>query len=130
MSRSPDPVAGPVDPGERGRLAVASTVLREVVEHAADGAPGTLRHARRLAGFGAAPGAGARVFDGPDGAVDVAPELALPYPVSVRDAVEAVRVRVAGELERITGRRVRTLSVTVSGLRPGVVPAPAGRRVE
>ncbi len=123
--------AGPADPGDRGRLHISPTVLRKIVEHAADGTPGTLLHERRLAGFGVGTaGAAARVSDGPDGAVDVALELALEYPAPVRAAVAAVRASVSGELERIAGRTVRTLSVTVSGLRTGVDRAPAGRRVE
>ncbi len=123
--------AGPGDPAERGRLAIAPAVLRKIVEHAADGTPGTLLHERRLAGIGVGTaGATARVAEGPDGAVDVALELALQYPAPVRAAVEAVRARVSGELERIAGRHVRALSVTVSGLRTGVEPVPTGRRVE
>lgn len=122
--------AGPADPADRGRLDIAPTVLRRIAEHAADGTPGTLLHERRLAGIrvGTA-GAAARVSDGPDGAVDVALELALEYPASVPAAVEAVRARVSGELERIAGRHVRTLSVTVSALRARVDRAPAGPRV-
>lgn len=106
------------EPGERGRLTIRPVVLRRIVEHAADGTPGTLRHERRVAGIdlGTA-GAGARVGEGPDGVVDVALELTLQYPAPVRRTVDAVRSRVADELERLTGRRVRNLAVTVSGLR-------------
>ena len=40
-----------VEPAERGRLDIHPAVLRKIVEHAADGVPGTLRHERRLAGI-------------------------------------------------------------------------------
>jgi hypothetical protein len=39
------------EPAERGRLDIHPTVLRKIVEHAADGVPGTLRNERRLAGI-------------------------------------------------------------------------------
>ena len=35
------------EPAERGRLDIHPTVLRKIVEHAADSVPGTLRHERR-----------------------------------------------------------------------------------
>ena len=119
------------DPAERGTLAIAPTVLRKIVEYAADGTRGTLRHERRLAGIdiGTA-GAGARVSTGPGGVVDVALELTLQYPAPVRRTVDAVRARVAGELERLTGRRVRNLAVTVSGLRAADDGAGSGPRVQ
>jgi uncharacterized alkaline shock family protein YloU len=122
---------GGSDPAARGRLDIAPTVLRKIVEHAADGTPGTLRHERRVAGIdiGTA-GAGAKVTDGPDGVVDVALELTLQYPAPVRRTVDAVRSRVAGELERIAGRRVRNLAVTVSGLRGADDGTAAGPRVQ
>jgi uncharacterized alkaline shock family protein YloU len=121
---------GGSDPAARGRLDIAPTVLRKIVEYAADGTPGTLRHERRLAGIdiGTA-GAGAKVSDGPGGVVDVALELTLQYPAPVRRTVDAVRARVSGEVERLTGRRVRNLAVTVSGLRPADDAAGAGTRV-
>ncbi len=112
-----DPVSVP-DPDERGRTEIHPSVLRKVAEHAADGTPGTLRHERRVAGVGmGSSGASAEVTDGPDGVVDVRLELTLQYPAPVRRTVDAVRARVAEELTRITGRRVRNLAVTVSGLR-------------
>lgn len=107
--------------GDRGRLEIHPTVLRKIVEHAADQVPGTLRHARRLAGIDVGEaGASARVTtgSGDPAAVDVRLELTLQYPAPVRSIVEAVRARVGDELVRITGRRVRALTVTVSGLRP------------
>jgi hypothetical protein len=41
----------PAEPAEHGRLNIHPAVLRKIVEHAADGEPGTLRHERRLAGI-------------------------------------------------------------------------------
>lgn len=117
---------------ERGRLDIHPTVLRKIVEHAADGTPGTLRHERRLAGVGVGQaGSSAKISDGPDGAVDVALELTLQYPAPVRRTVDAVRARVGEELSRITGRHIRNLAVTVSGLRgPDDGTAGSGSRVQ
>ncbi|WP_300008032.1 Asp23/Gls24 family envelope stress response protein [Pseudonocardia sp.] len=125
-------MTGLADAGERGRLDIDGTVLRKIVEYAADGTPGTLRHERRVAGLGmGSSGASARVTDGPDGAVDVRLELTLQYPAPVRRTVDAVRSRVGGELSRITGRRIRHLAVTVTGLRGADDGAGAsGARVE
>ena len=104
----------------RGTLEIAPAVLRKIVEHAADQVPGTLRQGRRLAGIDVGEsGATARITVGsgdPD-AVDVRLDLTLQYPAPVRDVVAAVRARVGDELSRIAGRRVRALTVTVSGLR-------------
>lgn len=115
-------------PEERGRLDIDPVVLRKIVEHAADLVPGTLRHDRRLAGIGVGEaGASAKVTVGSGDAnsVDVRLELTLQYPASVRDVVEAVRARVGDDLVRLTGHRVRALSVTVAGLRGAPVAAPA-----
>jgi uncharacterized alkaline shock family protein YloU len=105
---------------ERGRLEIRPTVLRKIVEHAADQVPGTLRHERRLAGIdiGEA-GASARVTTGhgDPAAVDVRHELTLQYPAQVRSVVDAVRAKVDDELVRLAGRHVRALTVTVDGLR-------------
>ena len=112
-----DPVSVP-DPDQRGRTEIHQTVLRKVAQFAADQTPGTLRHERRVAGLGmGSTGASAQVSDGPDGVVDVRLELTLQYPAPVRRTVDAVRARVCDELGRITGRRVRNLAVTVTGLR-------------
>jgi uncharacterized alkaline shock family protein YloU len=106
---------------ERGRLEIHPTVLRKIVEHAADQVPGTLRHERRLAGIdiGEA-GASARVSAGPGEppTVDVRLELTLQYPAPVRTVVDAVRTEVGDELIRIAGHRVGAMTVTVAGLRP------------
>ncbi len=115
------------DAGERGRLDIDPGVMRKVVEHAADGTPGTLRHERRVAGMGmGSVGSSAKVTDGPDGVVDVRLELTLQYPAPVRRTVDAVRARVGDELARITGRRIRNLAVTVTGLRGADDGARAG----
>ncbi len=115
-------------PEERGRLDIGPAVLRKIVEHAADLVPGTLRHDRRLAGIGVGEaGASAKVTvgSGDPSSVDVALELTLQYPASVRVVVEAVRAQVGDDLVRLTGHRVRALSVTVAGLRGAPVAAPA-----
>lgn len=113
----------PVD--ERGVLEISPVVLRKIVEHAADGVPGTLRHERRLAGIEVGEtGATARVTpgSGDPSAVDVRLELHLQYPASVRTVVDAVRAAVGEELDRIAGHRVRALTVSVSGLRGARAP--------
>jgi uncharacterized alkaline shock family protein YloU len=105
---------------DRGRLEIHPTVLRKIAEHAADQVPGTLRHERRLAGIEIGEtGASARVApgSGDHGAVDVRLELTLQYPAAVRSVVDAVRARVTDELLRLSGHRVRTMTVTVAGLR-------------
>ena len=115
---------------ERGRLEIHPAVLRKIVEHAADQVPGTLRHERRLAGIdiGGEAGASARVTTGPGDppSVDVRLELTLQYPASVRSVVDAVRAKVGDELVRITGHRVRAMTVTVAGLR-SARPAASAR---
>jgi uncharacterized alkaline shock family protein YloU len=115
---------------ERGRLEIHPAVLRKIVEHAADQVPGTLRHERRLAGIdiGGEAGASARVTTGPGDppSVDLRLELTLQYPASVRSVVDAVRAKVGDELIRITGHRVRAMTVTVAGLR-SARPAASAR---
>jgi len=114
---------------ERGRLEIHPSVLRKIVEYAADQVPGTLRHERRLAGIdmGEA-GASARITTGSGDppAVDVRLELTLQYPAPVRTVVEAVRAKVGEELDRVAGHRVRAMTVTVAGLR-SARPAAAAR---
>ncbi|MCU1662665.1 MAG: hypothetical protein JWR58_2730 [Pseudonocardia sp.] len=105
---------------DRGVLEISPTVLRKIVEHAADQVPGTLRHERRLAGIDVGEaGASAKVTpgSGDPSAVDVRLELHLQYPASVRTVVDAVRAKVGEELDHIAGHRVRALTVTVAGLR-------------
>lgn len=115
----------PTDAGDRGRLDIHPTVLRKIVEHAADEVPGTLRHERRLAGIDVGDaGASARVSTGSGDPVpvDVRLELTLQYPAAVRTVIDAVRARVGEDLRRLAGHRVRALTVTVSGLRGAPVP--------
>lgn len=115
-----------IEPSERGRLDIHSSVLRKIVEHAADQVAGTLRSERTVVGLGVGTtGASAKVRPGAGDptAVDVRLELTLEYPAPVRSTVEAVRARVSDELARIAGHRVRDLAVLVSGLR-GAGPAP------
>ena len=114
---------------ERGRLEIHPTVLRKIVEHAADQVPGTMRHERRLAGIDVGEvGAVAKVVTGFGDAqtVDVALELTLQYPVVVRTVVDAVRDQVDAELNRITGYRLRGCTVSVAAFRGGG-PVPAAR---
>ncbi|MCO1574852.1 Asp23/Gls24 family envelope stress response protein [Crossiella sp. SN42] len=110
------------DPADRGGLSIDPGVLRKVVEHSADGVPGTLRVPRKLAGVGIGEqGASARLtLAGQD--IDVRLDLALRYPAPVRSTVDAVRVAVSDEVERITGYRVRVVDVTVSALLPETRP--------
>ncbi|MGO1048684.1 Asp23/Gls24 family envelope stress response protein [Crossiella sp. CA198] len=106
------------DPGDRGGLRIDPGVLRKVVEHSADGVPGTLRVPRKLAGLGLGEhGSSARItLSGNE--IDVRLDLALCYPAPVRSTVDAVRVAVGEQVERITGYRVRVVDVTVSALLP------------
>ncbi|MCO1660944.1 Asp23/Gls24 family envelope stress response protein [Pseudonocardia humida] len=122
--------AGLVDPADRGHLDVQPIVLRRIVEYAADQVPGTLRHERRLAGIDVGEaGASARVSVGSGDplAVDVRLELTLRYPARVRAVVEAVRAKVGEELTRIAGFHVRTMTVTVAGLRESPTPGASPR---
>lgn len=115
-----------VEPAERGALDIDPGVLRKVVEYAADQVPGTMRLERRLAGIDVGEtGARARITpgNGDPTAVDVRLEVTLTYPAEVRAIVDAVRRKVDEELTRITGHHVRTLAVTVAGLRTPIRPA-------
>ncbi|MFC4950203.1 Asp23/Gls24 family envelope stress response protein [Pseudonocardia sp. GCM10023141] len=126
-SAAPVP-AGAAGSDDRGRLDIHPTVLRKIVEYAADQVPGTLRHERRVAGIDVGlTGSNAKVTTGSDDplAVDVRLELTLQYPASVRSVVDAVRARVDDDLTRMSGHHVRALAVTVAGLRGA--PAAAAR---
>jgi uncharacterized alkaline shock family protein YloU len=117
------------EPGERGTLQIDAVVLRKIVEFAADQVPGTLRQERRLAGIDVGEaGASAKVSVGSADplAVDVRLELTLRYPGPIRPVVEAVRERVGAELTELSGYHLRTLDVTVAGLR-AAAPAATGR---
>ncbi|MDN5859521.1 MAG: Asp23/Gls24 family envelope stress response protein [Pseudonocardia sp.] len=120
-----------VEPAERGALDIDPTVLRKVIEYAADQVPGTVRRERRVAGIDVGEsGSRARVTpgNGDPTAVDVRLEVTLRYPAEVRAVVAAVRRKVDEELTRITGHHVRGFSVTVTGLRPPARPAPPPAR--
>lgn len=123
MTISPELVAPPgTEPAERGRLEIAPSVLRKIVEHVADQAPGSLRGTRRVAGVGVGETAAvAKVAVGAD-IVDIRLELGLRYPESVPEMVGRIRERVSEEVTRITGLRVRTFDVTVSGLHRAQTP--------
>lgn len=119
------------EPAERGSLDIHPTVLRKIVEYAADGVPGTLRNGRRLAGIDVGEsGASARVTvgTGDPAPVDVRLELTLRYPTAVRGVVDAVRAAVAEDLIRLAGHRVRAMAVTVTGLRGAAATVPARLR--
>lgn len=114
------PGGGTADLDGPGSLEIAPVVLRKIVEHAADQVPGTLRNERRLAGIDVGEsGSHAKVVTGSGDptAVDVRLELTLQYPASIRTVVDAVRAKVGEELTRIAGHHMRSLTVTVSGLR-------------
>jgi uncharacterized alkaline shock family protein YloU len=54
--------------------------------------------------------------------VAIALELALRYPSPIRELSEQVRKQVTDEVHRITGYRVRSVSITVSALLPETRP--------
>jgi uncharacterized alkaline shock family protein YloU len=110
------------EPAERGRLHIASLVLRKIAEHTADSSPDTAAPARRGGrnvrnGRNGQRGASARVrTDGPG--VDIELDVALLYPQRIVEAAQRLRAGIAQEVNRLTGRRVRRVGVTVVGLRP------------
>lgn len=106
-------------PEERGTLRIDQGVVRKLAEHAADLAPGTAISGRRH-------GASAKV-SGSGEEVDLRLELALTYPAPVRDTVEKLRADVSDEVLRMTGYRVRSVDIVVSGL---VSPEVRRNRVE
>jgi uncharacterized alkaline shock family protein YloU len=113
---------------DRGSLDIDPVVLRKIVEHAADQVPGTQRLGRKLAGIDVGEsGARARITpgNGDPTAVDVRLELTITYPAVVRTVVDAVRTHVDEELARHTGQHVRSLDVTVTGLRSAPTTAAA-----
>lgn len=116
------PAEDPSDPADRGALRIEQLALRRIVQQAADLVPETTSVRRKIVGVDAGQhGATARVID--DGeTVDVRLDLALHYPNPVRRTVATVRERVADDLLRITGKRVRAVEVTVSALLPDVQP--------
>ncbi|HEY2203546.1 MAG TPA: Asp23/Gls24 family envelope stress response protein [Pseudonocardia sp.] len=117
MTISPELAAPPgTEPAERGSLQIDASVIRKIVEHATDQMPGTLRATRRVAGVAVREnGSNAKVWVGAE-YVDLRLTVALRYPGSVTAAVGQVRARVAEDIERMTGLRVRGFEVTVAGL--------------
>lgn len=108
------------DVDDRGTLQIAHSVVRKIAERAADQVHGTAKVERKIAGLGfGSHGAGVKVTGG-DRDVDLAIDLALHYPASVRDTVADVRSAVTDEVERITSYRVRSVGVTVSALLPEI----------
>jgi uncharacterized alkaline shock family protein YloU len=106
------------EPADRGTLTIDQSVVRKVVEHAADRVPGTARAQRRLIGDR---GSVAKI-SGAGNDVDVRLDIALNYPLPVREKVAEVRGAIVEEVERITGYRVRGVDVVVSALLPEANP--------
>lgn len=110
------------DAAERGTLDIDQSVLRKIVEHAADRAPGTRHRSRTVAGMGVGEsGPSAKISSGTEG-LDVRLNLALSYPSPIRSTVADVRERITRDLDRITGQQVRSLSVEVDALQGDRVP--------
>lgn len=104
------------DPESRGTLEIDHTVLRKIVEHAADQAPGTRHRTRTVAGLGVGESRPtARISAFADG-IDVQLRVTLAYPVPIRETVADVRERIARDLDRIAGQKVRSLTVEVGAL--------------
>jgi uncharacterized alkaline shock family protein YloU len=124
----PGPAPGRDDPGDRGSLEIAFSVVRRIAEHAADLSDGTVRTERRVVGVGLGEaGATARV-SGYGDQVDLRLEVPLAYPAPIALTVEAVRGNVRERVETLTGYAVRALDVTVSALNvPAGPPAPTRR---
>jgi uncharacterized alkaline shock family protein YloU len=116
--QSPNPAdQGPI-PAERGRLHISPLVLRKIAEHAAGHDQGAVAPSQRRGG---PPDVSARVrTDGQD--LDVELDVALVYPQPVRETARRLRATVAGEIDRLTGRKVRRVAVTVVALRPHFQP--------
>ncbi|MEQ3552372.1 hypothetical protein WIS52_18005 [Pseudonocardia nematodicida] len=107
----------PADPGDRGALDIDTAVLRKIVEFAANGASAARHRVRSVAGVGVGDsGPRARVTPRSDADVDVRLRITLAYPGPVRAAVADIRERVAGDLWRMTGYRIREFSVEVDAL--------------
>ncbi|GAA4545610.1 Asp23/Gls24 family envelope stress response protein [Pseudonocardia xishanensis] len=127
-SRSAAEVARPAwapDADDRGALDVDPVVLRKIVEYVSDQTPGTLHRERRVAGLDvgdAGPRARVSATVGENPSVDVRLDLTCAYPTPVRTTVAAVKERITTELDRLAGYQVRSLAVTVSGLRPPTGP--------
>lgn len=103
---------------DRGTLRVHPAVVARIAERAADATAGTVAVSHRFATAGTGRrGCGARVSDRGD-ALDIALNVAVRYPASVSGLSERLRGRVSEQVQRLTGRRVRRVAVTVSALLP------------
>ena len=110
------------EPESRGTLEIDPTVLRKIVEHAADQAPGTRHRPRTVAGLGVGESRPtARISAFADG-VDVLLRVTLAYPAPIRETIADVRERIARDLDRIAGKNVRSLTVDVGALRSDRAP--------
>jgi uncharacterized alkaline shock family protein YloU len=110
------------DADERGALDIDPAVLRKIVEYVTDQTPGTLHRERRVAGLDVGDAGPRARISAAGESVDVRLELACAYPAPVRATVAAVRERITAEVARLTGYQVRSVAVTVSGLRPPAGP--------
>lgn len=118
------------EPEERGALDVDPSVLRKIVEHAADIAPSTRHRTRRVAGLGVGDaGPSAKVVARTADEVDVRLWLTLAYPTPVRAAVAEVRERIAADLLRMTGHRLGRFTVEVDALQSDRASRPETARV-
>lgn len=110
------------EPAERGSLEISPTVIRRIAEYTADSSDDTIRTPRRIVGIGAgSTGSSARVWRDREG-VDIALDVGLRYPGSVRDMSATLREDVRHEVSRMTGFHVRSVRITVSALLPESVP--------
>ncbi|MGH3439319.1 MAG: Asp23/Gls24 family envelope stress response protein [Sciscionella sp.] len=104
------------DAADRGTLKIDQRVVRKIVEYTADLAFDTAPDGTKTAGVGRR---GSRAgVSGEGNHVDVQLDLPLRYPSPIRETVAGVRAEIGKVLERITGYHVRSIAVTVSGLRP------------
>jgi uncharacterized alkaline shock family protein YloU len=104
------------EPEVRGTLEIDPTVLRKIVEHAADQAPGTRHRARTVAGLGVGESRPTAKISAYGDGVDVQLRVTLAYPAPIRETVADVRERIAHDLDRIAGQKVRSLTVDVGAL--------------
>jgi uncharacterized alkaline shock family protein YloU len=118
------------EPGERGTLDIAFSVVRRIAEHAADTTEGTIRTERRLVGVGLGETGSTAKVSGYGDQVDLRLEVPLAYPAPIALTVDAVRGNVRERVQTLTGYGVRALDVTVSALAPPAGPPAPTRRTE
>ncbi|WP_060722096.1 Asp23/Gls24 family envelope stress response protein [Pseudonocardia sp. EC080625-04] len=119
------------EPDERGSLDVDPSVLRKIVEYAADTAPATRHRTRRVAGLGVGEsGPSARVTARTGDEIDVRLWLTLVYPGPVRAAAAQVRERIAADLLRMTGHRLHRFTVEIGALQSDRSASPETARVQ